>query len=140
MKKRIRLTEGDLHRIVKESVKRVLREMKGDDLEGQDLYDYVDSLNLNGEPDEEWSFDDWEQPEDEYLTNPFDANTVGEYNFAATTKDMNNRTFGRIAQDRHPQVPSDYGAKKVLGYDYNSPDGRAWMKKWNDLDKSVYKI
>ena len=36
MKKRIRLTEGDLHRIVKESVKRVIREWS-EDYEGNDL-------------------------------------------------------------------------------------------------------
>jgi len=33
MKKRIRLTEGDLHRIVKESVKRVLKESNNDRIE-----------------------------------------------------------------------------------------------------------
>jgi len=31
MKKRIRLTEGDLHRIVKQSVKKILREMEEDE-------------------------------------------------------------------------------------------------------------
>ena len=43
MKRTIRLTESDLHKVIKESVKRILRE----DLEGQELADYVDSLHLN---------------------------------------------------------------------------------------------
>ena len=42
-KKLIRLTESDLHRIVKRSVNKVLNE----DLEGNELRDYVDSLHLN---------------------------------------------------------------------------------------------
>ena len=47
MKRRIRLTEGDLHRIVKESVKRVLKE---DDTQNLGIYNYdptdYDELNM----------------------------------------------------------------------------------------------
>lgn len=40
MKKVIRLTEGDLRRIVGKSVNRILREMDGDDAEGYDMSRY----------------------------------------------------------------------------------------------------
>ncbi len=42
MKRRVRLTEGDLHRIVKQSVKRVLRENVGDTISN----DVVEKLSV----------------------------------------------------------------------------------------------
>ena len=40
MKKIIRLTESDLHRIIENSVRRVIRETKNDDIEnGEEAYD-----------------------------------------------------------------------------------------------------
>ena len=46
MKKRIRLTESDLHRIVKESVNRVLRESIENDLDPMVLRQYGLNPNL----------------------------------------------------------------------------------------------
>jgi hypothetical protein len=136
----VMMSPRDLRKLVSESVKIVLREVEEDDLKGQDLYNYVDSLNLNGGPDKKRSFKGWKQPKDEYLADPLDADTVGEYNFAATTKDMDNKTLGNMAQDSHPQVSNDYGAKQALAYDYNTPEGRAWLEKWNRLKRSRLKV
>ena len=114
-KKLVRLTESDLHRIVKESVHRILKEHK-------------------------WDADAWEMPADEYETNPFNGRTEGEFNFIDKTKKMNNRTNANVAQKIHPQTNSNYGSSKVLGHDYNTPEGRKELEKWTNLDKSVYKI
>jgi len=49
MKKVIRLTESDLHRIVKNSVKRILKEENDfSDKEEYDFYDFVNLLDENG--------------------------------------------------------------------------------------------
>ena len=47
MKRRIRLTEGDLHRIVKESVNNVLKELNGNSYNGNDLTH--DSIKMQAE-------------------------------------------------------------------------------------------
>ena len=44
MRKRVRLTEGDLHRIIKKSVNRIIRENNDDAIETaeSDFYDYAE--------------------------------------------------------------------------------------------------
>ena len=44
MRKRVRLTEGDLHRIIKKSVNRIIRENNDGNIETaeSDFYDYAD--------------------------------------------------------------------------------------------------
>ena len=54
-KRRIKLTESDLHRIVNESVKRVLRE-SGDDTRKQEVEEYVAD---NGGEIQEWLSDNY---------------------------------------------------------------------------------
>ena len=44
MKRRIRLTEGDLHRIVKQSVNRVLRESHYDDIRSNGWQDKLEQI------------------------------------------------------------------------------------------------
>ena len=91
MKKVIRLTESDLHRIVKESVNRILKEVRDDsidDSDWQDIYSsYYDSGLGNDEPDN--------------MAKKFETDMTfaeDEYN-GKKLRDIGNRM-----QDNHPQV------------------------------------
>ena len=89
-KKLIRLTESDLHRIVKESVKRILREEDRDDSidDWQNIYSsYYDSGLGNDEPDNmAKKFEtDMAFAEDDYRRKKL-------------------RGIGNRMQDEHPQV------------------------------------
>ena len=57
MKRLVRLTEGDLHRIVKESVKRILKETKDtpDDVYDEDEYSDDDNDFGDGYREEFWN-------------------------------------------------------------------------------------
>lgn len=136
-KKLIRITESDIRRIVRESVNKLLNE---DDLEGEELNAYVDSLGLNKKiPGHRWDNDAWEMPTDEYNHDPFKAENEGQFNSIEKTNRMNKDSLANKAMDIHNQRNSPYGANMVMGYDNTEP-GRRWIEKWTDLDKSRLKI
>ena len=62
MKKIIRLTESDLHRIIKNSVKRVLREHDADDPDYGQFGDYYDSMYYKNDVEHECSTMYWIDP------------------------------------------------------------------------------
>ena len=94
MKKRlIRLTEGDLHRIVKESVRRIMNEVRDDSISDEEWDEIDNAYNDSGLGDDrqvsrdlekDFSSLDWE---DEQL-----------------------RSRGDSIQNSHPQVDSGQGA------------------------------
>ena len=122
-KKIIRLTEGDLHRIVKESVNRILKEVRDNSISDEEWdeinQDYLDSGFANDDPnskkdlENELGYLDWEREE--------------------------LRDKGDSAQSRiHPQVDSNYGRFHSVHVYPGGPFHRAYLKRGADNIKKYY--
>ena len=110
MKKVIRLTEGDLHRIIKESVKRILREdaydMPGGTWDGR-AYRYDQALK-NAE-----SIEDWDR--------------------MMAERDKAAEESGEVALNYHPQRVRKSGGNSIGSTEYVHPE-RYGRTKDNVLD------
>ena len=100
MKRKIRLTEGELHRIIKESVKRILKE-------GEDY------LFSNG------NFDSYAYDYDKALK---DANSVEEWDEMMRDRKKNADMRSYLAQRLHPQSNGRVGDKSMGATHYVYPE------------------
>ena len=107
MKKIVRLTENDIHRIVKKTVNSILKEGYDTNKNGQaDFYDFVDILDKNG-----WAYDNYQDvvSKDGRKGTRYTLSTNGKHNdFEMLKNDIlnafPNAVFG-TAQHRHaPEI------------------------------------
>lgn len=105
MKRKIRLTENDLHRIVKESVKRIIREAYTDD---DSLMDDMAFYNIYGNQSQYPANDGLEPFEGELaMTAQYDDD---EYNLAMQDPEY---FFDGKDEIYRSKMPGDYRTKKI---------------------------
>ena len=137
MKKIIRLTEGDIHRIIKNSVKRILREGVEDNVDNYDInhkkYGYTRL------PDDK--FDSAAYEYDKAL----DANTPEEFDELMKDRQENINTAGEVGMFKHPQsTPYNHsynggGLDKLGSFDGKKyPDGSIDLDATYDKQHALY--
>ena len=140
MKKLVRLTESDLHRIVKESVNRILREYDGDDYfapnygekRPEDIIDRLPSLSdnavkkiIDGYFDPSYFESDYSDGFDDY----YEVIDAAKEEYARRHKDFANKLFTQMNKPTYPQSPlHDEGYYKKH---------RESDMAWNEHDKEI---
>jgi hypothetical protein len=136
MKKIIRLTESDLHRIIKNSVKRILREGVGDNVDNYDINHIKHGYHRL--PD--GGFDNTAYDYDEAL----DANTPEEFDRIMKDRQRHIDTAGHVGMFNHPQAtPYNHSyypdSDKLESFDArNYPDGGIDLDATYDKKHATY--
>ena len=136
MKQRIRLTESDLHRIVKESVKKVLKEAQLNELDPRTYASYADKRQEQGQTAKanagrQAAANAWNQKYQNMYTVDKNGNKTTYNNDDMTQKDLiyndgkvtnnqNVKSYGRMAMDKNMDV---HNTKFVRGNNYFDKDG-----------------
>ena len=117
-KNRIRLTESQLNRVIKESVNKILNEI-GDTARGQYM---LGRLSVrNGEPDE-YTLDDWDEDEIEMPITDYAQDARMKPNFQSAKFSPN-------------ETPFELGRGDALGYKYVPEKEMDLYRHFNNLPK-----